>query len=87
MKILFLGDIVGNSGCAAVRKYLPKKKILRLNTGRVLHSAHDPIHLSHEKTKPELKTRTTLSLRICHIRSTQNQMYPKIKEFKLDFML
>tara|TARA_B100000427_G_scaffold238762_1_gene201654 strand:+ start:1199 stop:2005 length:807 start_codon:yes stop_codon:yes gene_type:complete len=26
MKILFLGDIVGNSGCAAVRKYLPKKK-------------------------------------------------------------
>ena len=25
MKILFLGDIVGNSGCEAVRKYLPKK--------------------------------------------------------------
>ena len=26
MKILFLGDIVGNSGCDAVKKYLPKKK-------------------------------------------------------------
>ena len=25
MKILFLGDIVGNSGCKAVTKYLPKK--------------------------------------------------------------
>ena len=25
MKILFLGDIVGNSGCDAVKKYLPKK--------------------------------------------------------------
>ena len=25
MKILFLGDIVGNSGCEAVKKYLPKK--------------------------------------------------------------
>ena len=25
IKILFLGDIVGNSGCEAVKKYLPKK--------------------------------------------------------------
>ena len=25
MKILFLGDIVGNSGCEAIKKYLPKK--------------------------------------------------------------
>ena len=25
MKILFLGDIVGESGCEAVKKYLPKK--------------------------------------------------------------
>ena len=25
MKILFLGDIVGNSGCEAVKKYLPEK--------------------------------------------------------------
>ena len=25
MKILFLGDIVGNSGCETVKKYLPKK--------------------------------------------------------------
>jgi len=25
MKILFLGDIVGKSGCEAVQKYLPKK--------------------------------------------------------------
>ena len=25
MKILFLGDIVGNSGCEAVKKYLPNK--------------------------------------------------------------
>ena len=25
MNILFLGDIVGNSGCEAVKKYLPKK--------------------------------------------------------------
>ena len=25
MKILFLGVIVGNSGCEAVKKYLPKK--------------------------------------------------------------
>ena len=24
MKILFLGDIVGNSGCFAVKKYLPE---------------------------------------------------------------
>ena len=23
MKILFLGDIVGNSGCISVKKYLP----------------------------------------------------------------
>ena len=27
MKILFLGDIVGNSGCEVVKKYLPKKII------------------------------------------------------------
>ena len=25
MKILFLGDIVGTSGCEAVKKFLPKK--------------------------------------------------------------
>ena len=25
MNILFLGDIVGSSGCEAVKKYLPKK--------------------------------------------------------------
>ena len=25
MKILFLGDIVGDSGCKAVKKYLPEK--------------------------------------------------------------
>ena len=25
MNILFLGDIVGDSGCEAVKKYLPKK--------------------------------------------------------------
>ena len=25
MKILFLGDIVGESGCNAVKKYLPEK--------------------------------------------------------------
>ena len=25
MKILFLGDIVGNSGCLALKKFLPKK--------------------------------------------------------------
>ena len=25
MKILFLGDIVGTSGCAAIKKYLPSK--------------------------------------------------------------
>ena len=25
MNILFLGDIVGNSGCEAIKKYLPKK--------------------------------------------------------------
>ena len=35
MKILFLGDIVGNSGCFAVKKFLPdiinsKKLILLL---------------------------------------------------------
>ena len=27
MKILFLGDIVGNSGCVAVKKFLPGIKI------------------------------------------------------------
>ena len=26
MKILFLGDIVGNSGCEAIKKNLPKIK-------------------------------------------------------------
>jgi len=25
MKILFLGDVVGESGCYAIKKYLPKK--------------------------------------------------------------
>ena len=28
MKVLFLGDIVGPSGCAAVKKYLKKVKLL-----------------------------------------------------------
>ena len=30
MKILFLGDIVGESGCNAVKKYLPEKIINKI---------------------------------------------------------
>ena len=43
MKILFLGDIVGNSGCEAVRKYLPKKiEEHQIDFGKYILTASHP---------------------------------------------
>ena len=43
MKILFLGDIVGNSGCEAVKKYLPEKIKKMFNKKPVILDPWDPM--------------------------------------------